>query len=108
MNITFNIWQWIPLDNTRWAFNKLLDYLALVICNDIQTKPGDSDCVLGVVQRGLTGEKWCLVLLCLNLHLPTGMDCGKHEDCHYNIQTVRGEGKGGHLLTKVMDKGMAH
>lgn len=36
------------------------------------------------------------------------MNGGEHENCQNNIQALRREGKGGHLLTNVMDKGMAH
>lgn len=41
-------------------------------------------------------------------HLPVWMNRGEHKDCQNNIQAVRREGKWGHLLTNVMDKGMTH
>lgn len=36
------------------------------------------------------------------------MNGGEHKDCQNNIQALRREGKGGHLLANVMDKGMTH
>lgn len=48
-------------------------------------------------------------LLCLvNLHLPVWMNGREHKDCQNNIKALGREGKGGRLLTNVMDKGMTH
>lgn len=46
--------------------------------------------------------------LSCNLHLPVRMNGGEHKDCQNNIQALRREGKGGHLFTNVMNKGMTH
>ena len=43
-----------------------------------------------------------------NLHLPLRVNGGEHKDSDNNIQALRREGKGGHLLTNVVDKGMTH
>lgn len=58
----------------------------------------------------LAGDKWHQALLPLscNLHLPLWMNGGQHKDCHNNIQALRRKGKGGHLVTNVMDKGMTY
>lgn len=49
-----------------------------------------------------------LSYLCCNLDLPLWMNRGEHKNCQNNIQALIREGKGGHLLTNVMNKGMAH
>lgn len=36
------------------------------------------------------------------------MNGGEHKDRQDNIQALWREGKGGHLLTDVMDKGVTH
>lgn len=36
------------------------------------------------------------------------MNGGEHKDGQNNIQALRREGKGSHLLTNVMDKGVTH
>lgn len=85
------------------------------LCNDIQTKPAESEgglrVLLGIWRRGVWQVKIddaLSFLLSCNLHLPVWMNGGEHKDCQNNIQALRREGKGGHLLANVMDKCMTH